>query len=411
MMKEISVAAAGQPARPHTVKRAPLLERVFSGWFRRIHTGRLTVQFPSGREERFVGTQDGPDATLRIFSNWMIFRMLTNGDVGLAEAYRAGEWETPDLSDLLSLGLRNVDALSDALDQSWLTAAVNRLRHLANTNTRRGSRRNISAHYDLGNAFYGAWLDPTMTYSSALFEGADELLDEAQLRKYRRLASRLDLQPGERILEIGCGWGGFAEVAAAEFGCQVVCLTLSVEQGRFARARMARAGLSDRVDIRLQDYRDVTGTFDKIASIEMFEAVGEAYWPVYLATLRNRLAPGGRAALQIITVADEHFDAYRRSADFIQRYIFPGGMLPSPQVFQGAVEAAGLKLSETFFFGASYAETLHRWDRAFQDNWERIVPLGFDDRFYRLWRYYLMYCAVGFDTGRIDVGHFVIEHR
>ena len=384
-------------------------EWLLTRWFRDIRVGRLTVELPSGAQRVFVGETPGPRAQLAIRDLRLVTRMIFGGDVGFAEGYMEGDWDTPDLSALLALGKLNADALDKVLGRHALVNLASRLRHAGRANTRRGSRRNIAAHYDLGNDFYRAWLDPSMTYSSALFADLDEPMADAQRRKYLRLAQQLDLKPGQRILEIGCGWGGFAEIAAAEFGCTVIGLTLSTEQAAFARQRMARTGLSEQVEIRIQDYRDVEGTFDHVVSIEMFEAVGEKFWPTYLDTLTRRLKPGGRAALQVITIDDDKYHNYRRNPDFIQNYIFPGGMLPSPDAFADAVERAGLRFIDGFFFGPSYAETLRRWDRDFREHWPQIAEQGFDQRFYRMWHYYLRYCEVGFDYGTIDVGQFVIE--
>jgi cyclopropane-fatty-acyl-phospholipid synthase len=279
------------------------------------------------------------------------------------------------------------------------------VKHRLHRNTREGAKRNIQAHYDLGNAFYREWLDPTMTYSSALFESG-MTLEEAQRNKWRRIAEELGLKPGDHILEIGCGWGGFAIFAAREYGAQVTGLTLSQEQYEFARAAVARESLGNLVDIRLQDYRDVQGSFDRIVSIEMFEAIGEKQWRQYFDVCRERLKPGGMAALQIITIADERFDAYRRNPDFIQLYIFPGGMLPSPSVLDASARSAGLGIETMRTFAQSYAETLKEWRARFDDAWPRIAPLGFDERFKRMWDYYLAYCEGGFRAGAIDVAQF-----
>ena len=391
------------------IGRPKLRERILIRWFRRIKTGRLTVLFPSGARQEFGRSGDFPQGQIKINDLRLVSRMLFAGDLGLAEGYMEGDWETPDLTSLLLLGVANAEALNDATAGTWLTKMLNRIRHARRANTRNGSRRNIAAHYDLGNGFYRLWLDGSMSYSSGLFSNMEETLAAAQRRKYIRLANKLDLRRGDRVLEIGCGWGGFAEIAAAEFGCQVVGLTLSTEQAAFARARMAAAGLAKDVDIRVQDYRDIGDKFDKIVSIEMFEAVGEENWKTYFGVLDRCLKPGGRAALQSITIANENFEGYRRNPDFIQRYIFPGGMLPSPAAFEQAVARAGLRISDTLYFGRSYAETLRHWDKAFQKNWPAIEALGFDERFRRMWRYYLCYSEVGFDTGQIDVGQFVIE--
>jgi cyclopropane-fatty-acyl-phospholipid synthase len=280
------------------------------------------------------------------------------------------------------------------------------MRHKAHANTRRGSRRNIAAHYDLGNAFYSQWLDPTMTYSSGVFERADMSLEEAQRNKWRKLAETLDLKPDHRVLEIGCGWAGFAIFAAQEYGCKVTGITLSQEQLAYARKTVEKAGLSDRIDIQLIDYRDVKGEFDRIASIEMFEAVGEEHWPAYFNVVRERLKPGGIAGLQIITIDEARFETYRTTPDFIQLYIFPGGMLPSPTALQAAATHQGLGFETVRTFALSYAETLRRWRERFEDCWPSISTMGFDERFKRMWEYYLASCEGGFRAGAIDVGQF-----
>ncbi|HBC07999.1 MAG TPA: SAM-dependent methyltransferase [Rhodospirillaceae bacterium] len=393
------------------VHRSGFRERLVMRWAEKLAAGRLTIEFPSGARKDFEGATPGPHAMLTIKDLDVVIRLLFAGDIGFAEGYMAGEWETPDLSTLLTFGALNRPAVSGALGRPGIVSFLNRIRHGLRANTPKGSRRNIAAHYDLGNDFYGLWLDETMTYSSALFTCMDTPMATAQRDKYLRIAAALDLRPGDRVLEIGCGWGGFAEIAAQEFGCQVLCLTLSAEQASYARERMDRAGLMDRVEIRVQDYREITGEYDKIVSIEMFEAVGEPYWRIYLEQLKALLKPGGKAALQIITIDDDHFRAYRRDPDFVQRYIFPGGMLPSPEAFTAVVAERGLTITDRFFFGSSYAETMRRWHHGFQENWHEISKLGFDNRFYRMWRYYMAYCEAGFETGIIDVGQFVIERK
>jgi cyclopropane-fatty-acyl-phospholipid synthase len=281
--------------------------------------------------------------------------------------------------------------------------AAERLRHLTRGNTRRGARRNIHAHYDLGNAFYSRWLDPTMTYSSARYERPDQPLADAQRAKYRSLAEGMGLEARHHVLEIGCGWGGFAEFAARDVGAQVTAITISQEQYDFARRRMFEQGLAERTEIRLVDYRDVEGGFDRVASIEMFEAVGERYWPAYFGKIREVLAPGGRAGLQIITIRDELFETYRSRADFIQKYVFPGGMLPSEARLRAETERAALTWTGLTRFGRDYADTLAEWGRRFEAAWEEIRELGFDERFRRLWRFYLSYCEAGFRTERTNV--------
>jgi len=369
----------------------------------------LIVELPYAGRHTFGEIGTHPCATLRIRNARTIFRVLFDGDIGLAEGYLRGEWDTPDLTAFLALGALNADALMDTLSTSWIATFINRALHSLKANTPSGSRKNIAAHYDLGNDFYRLWLDGGMTYSSALFSDPSEDMAVAQRRKYLRIIEQLELRPGDRVLEIGCGWGGFAEIAAAEFGCKVVGLTLSVEQASFARKRIAATGLTDSIDIRIEDYRDVQGRFDKIVSIEMLEAVGQENWPTYFDVLKRCLKDDGRAALQFITIANEKFEYYRRNPDFIQRYIFPGGMLPSPKAFEQSIEEADFKITNAFYFGKSYAETLRRWASDFERCWPEIEALGFDTRFRRMWRYYLKYCEVGFDTNQTDVGQFVIE--
>jgi cyclopropane-fatty-acyl-phospholipid synthase len=365
--------------------------------------GALELTLPGGRAFTISGPVAGPKASLIVQDYGFMRRVMASGAIGFAEGYLAGEWDTPDLPVLLEVFSLNFDRLQRLVDgQPWMRL-VNRLLHAARPNTRRGSRRNIHAHYDLGEAFYGAWLDPSMTYSSAVFEAPAEPLEAAQERKYAALAQSMGLQSSHSVLEIGCGWGGFAEFAAARVGAKITAITISKAQYEYARQRMFRQGLAERADIRLVDYRDVQGAFDRIASIEMFEAVGEAYWPTYFRKVHDLLGPGGRAGLQIITIKDELFDHYRRNADFIQKYVFPGGMLPSEQRLKEEIARAGLAWDQAARYGQDYAHTLSRWATRFQDAWGGISPLGFDERFRRLWLFYLGYCEAGFRTGRTDV--------
>lgn len=364
--------------------------------------GSAAIALPDGRVLLF-GDGAGPQVDFRIRSYRFARRVLKNGDIGFAEGLMAGEWESNDLSALLTLLASNVERFTRLLEGGPLGKAVHWLRHLSNANTKSGSRRNILAHYDLGNAFYSAWLDASMTYSSARFNAQVRDLEAGQRAKYKALAEHLDLKAGEHVLEIGCGWGGFAEFAAREYGARVTGITISDEQLAYARARMEKAGLTDRVEIRRQDYRDVEGQFDKVASIEMFEAVGEKYWPAYFAKIANVLKPGGRAGLQIITIRDELFDTYRKRADFIQRYVFPGGMLASVERLREETAKVGLVWREVEAFGQSYADTLAEWAKRFKAKWTDIHALGFDERFKQLWLFYLSYCEAGFRTGRTDV--------
>lgn len=379
-----------------------LLERWLKGWT----SGRIIIDLPGNHRLAFGDT--GPEAHVTINDMRVLWRVAVSGSLGWAEGYMAGEWDTPDLTNFLTLAARNLSALERHGGGTWIARVFHRVGHLLRANTRTGSRRNIAAHYDLGNTFYQRWLDPSMTYSSAVFAKKTEDFAIAQTRKYRRLCDLLRLKAGDHVLEVGCGWGGFAEIAARDYGCQVTALTLSKEQADFARQRMARLGLSAQVDVRLQDYRDVKERFDAIASIEMFEAVGLENWPTYFKALRERLAPGGRAAVQTITISSDKFERYRRNADFIQRYIFPGGMLPSRNAFGEEAARAGFKIEDSFFFGADYAETLRRWGVKFNAEWPAIASLGFDERFRRMWNYYLSYCQAGFQAQHIDVAQFLM---
>ncbi|MFP4695944.1 class I SAM-dependent methyltransferase [Thiohalospira sp.] len=384
--------------------------RPWAWLLRGLQTGRLRVDGPGGRGFTATGEAAGPQAQIRLHRPLhLLNRILRRGAMGFAEGYMAGEWESEDLTALLTLAARNEAALGRASEGGRLARWREALGHRARANTRRGSRRNIAAHYDLGNDFYRLWLDPTMTYSAALFQPGEENLAAAQRRKYQRLLRQLDARPGDHILEIGCGWGGFA-LEAARCGYRVTGITLSREQLDWARERVAEAGLGDRVDLQLRDYRDLEGSWDHVVSIEMFEAVGEAWWPTFFETLRRCLRPGGRAALQVITIDESAFEDYRRGADFIQRYIFPGGMLPSITAFRDQTTAAGLEVRALDRFGGDYARTLQAWHHRFLDVLPQVREQGFDDRFIRRWRYYLSYCTAGFHAGRIDLIQAVLEH-
>lgn len=384
--------------------RAPIVERLLA----RIAAGRLTVVTPRGARLVGSGASAGPTAELRIHRGRMLRRLLLGGDLGFAEAYLDGDWSSPDLPGLLEFAAVNIDAVGPAITLNPLVRLLGRLRHRIHANTREGSRRNIAFHYDLGNSFYRLWLDESLTYSSALFASPDQTLEAAQEAKLTRIVELLQLKQGHEVLEIGCGWGALARRMASQ-GARVTALTLSQAQAEEARQKAAGGDLPGSVDVRLQDYRDAAGRFDRIASIEMVEAVGERYWPVYFRTLRERLAPGGRVVLQAITIAEGRFEEYRRRPDFIQRYIFPGGMLPTPSILVEQAGRAGLQLVRRETFGMSYALTLAEWRRRFLAAWPNIESLGFDRRFRRLWEYYLAYCEAGFRTGSIDVGLYVLE--
>ena len=394
---------------PAAWTRRPL-RRLLVRLLRSVRCGAIAVTLPNGERGEGRGAAAGPQAAICLHRWRPLVRMLLRGDIGLAESYRDGDWSSPDLVALLEFGIRNESGWGRVFEASlpakWFGRALHRMR----ANTRRGSRQNIAFHYDMGNAFYAQWLDADMIYSSALYATGDESLEEAQAAKIARIAELLAAAPDATVLEIGCGWGALALGLAGRHGARVTGLTLSTEQLAHARQRVDEEGLSARVDLRLQDYRDVEGRYDRIVSIEMLEAVGERYWPVYFDTLRERLAPDGRAVLQVITIADAHFEHYRHSPDFIQRFIFPGGMLPSVAALEAEAARAGLVLECAESFGASYAATLAEWRHRFLAAWPAIEPLGYDAAFKRLWEYYLCYCEAGFLSGRVDVGLFTLAH-
>lgn len=389
----------------------PRTARMALGLAARLRKGSLTMTLPDGRVLRFGGDEPGPAAELVVNDLKFARRLIHGGDIGFAEAYLRGEWDTPDLTQFLHLFCVNHELIQSMLDHNPLMRCVQRVRHWFHRNTRHQAKRNIFAHYDIGNKFYATWLDSTMTYSSALFEHGTNDLSAAQINKYRRLAEAIQLKPGQNLLEIGCGWGGFAEFVAKTYDANVVGLTISREQYDFARERMFKAGLNEKVEIKFQDYRDERGHYDRIASIEMIEAVGEQFWPQYFAQLRDRLLPGGFAGIQSITIQDKFFTSYRREVDFIQRYVFPGGMLPSPETLKRMGERFGIPVIRERIFGLDYATTLAVWRDNFRAAWPSLTPLGFDERFRRLWEYYLSYCEAGFRSGNIDVRHVVFARQ
>ena len=377
---------------------------------RRIQHGRLNVVLPDGSTHNFGATDpSAPAAQVNVHDTRMFRRLISAGNTGFAEAYMEGQWSTPDLAALLTILNENMILYRQHLETVAFMKFFTRSLHKLRPNSRRGAQRNIHAHYDLGNDFYRLWLDPSMTYSSALFEGRGRNLEDAQENKYKALAEQIGLSADHHVLEIGCGWGGFAEYAARHIGCQVTGITISREQLAFGQKRIHECGLSDKVELKYCDYRDVEAQYDRVVSIEMFEAVGEKYWPVFFDKLRGCLKPGGRAGLQIITIEDARFETYRKNTDFIQRYIFPGGMLPSPNKIKQAVSAANLRLSNQKDFAKDYAETLARWRQRFLDAWPEIQAIGFDHRFKNMWEYYLAYCEAGFSTGSIEVSHFTLD--
>ena len=390
-------------------KHLPRWFETFFSVLQRLETGAIEVALPDGRVFAVHGEQSGPVGRIDVANPDFFTRMARDGEIGFPEMFMEGWWRSPDLQALLDVLLLNNDNVATGFPGAALVRAYERLRHWLRSNTRRGARRNIAYHYDLGNEFYRLWLDETMTYSSALFSGQGETLRDAQLNKYASICDRMDLKRGDHVLEIGCGWGGFAEYAIGERGARVTGLTLSREQHDYARKRLFDAGLAERAEIVMRDYRDEKGIFDGIASIEMFEAVGEKYWPAYFRTVRGRLRPGRVASLQIITIADRLFSRYRRGTDFVQKYIFPGGMLPSPSALRREFSAAGLEILGSVEFSDSYSRTLREWRETFNSRWDDIANLGFDKRFNRMWDFYLAACAAGFSAGTTNVTQIALR--
>ncbi len=400
---------AQSPAALVLPRHVPAPARSVFKLLRHLRHGTLTVHLPDGHT---VVAGDGRGEQVSItLRNWNVCsQALKSGDIGFAETYIAGDWTTSDLPKLLKLFIANRKAMDAVIYGTWAGRLLYRLKHMLNRNTKTNSRKNIHAHYDLGNAFYRLWLDETMNYSSALFEGdASRDMREAQHAKVRRALRMAGVQPGHRVLEIGCGWGALAEKATVEFDAHITGVTLSTEQLAYAQDRMAQAGVADRSDLRLQDYRDIADEpFDAICSIEMVEAVGKEYWPTYFQTVARLLKPGGRACIQSIVIQDAHFERYLKSTDFIQQYIFPGGCLPSPSAFHEEAQAAGLKVVDELAFGKDYAETCRRWRHDFLNRRDEVLNQGFDERFLRIWEFYLAYCEAGFDSGDIDVMQYTL---
>ncbi|MEM6678081.1 MAG: cyclopropane-fatty-acyl-phospholipid synthase family protein [Pseudomonadota bacterium] len=390
------------------------LPRWFDSFYtilKRIECGRIEVKLTDGRVYAAEGAAPGPLGRIDVVDPDFFSRMVREGEMGFCEMYVEGGWTTPDLQALFDVIMLNNDGVGRGFPGAALARIYERLRHRLRANSRRGSKRNISHHYDLGNSFYEAWLDETMTYSSGLFSGQGEDLVAAQANKYAAICDRIGVKPGDRLLEIGCGWGGFAEYAIRERGAHVTGLTLSREQHDYAKERLAQAGLADRAEIVLRDYRDERGQYDGVASIEMFEAVGERYWPVFFNSLRERLKPGARAGMQVITIADALFSSYRRGTDFVQKFIFPGGMLPSPTALRRETARAGLALEGSMEFGESYSRTLRLWSARFNGRWNEIKEFGFDDRFHRMWNLYLAACAACFLAGTTDVTQITLSRN
>ena len=392
------------------IQSAPMAARRVLQLLEKMEHGTLTVQFPD-RSSKVYGNGAMPHAAISL-RNWNVFlASMKSGDIGFAETYIAGDWTTPALSDLLRVMIQNRRVVEDLIYGSWWGRMIYRVKHLLNRNHNANSRKNIHAHYDLGNAFYELWLDGTMNYSSALFEGDfSRSMQAAQNAKVRRALQATDVTAGSRVLEIGCGWGALAEMATLEMGAHVTGVTLSTEQLAFANARMKWNGKTEQADLRLQDYRDIDdGPYDAVCSIEMIEAVGQEYWPTYFQTVSKMLKPGGKACIQSIVIDDALFDRYVKSTDFIQQYIFPGGCLPSPSEFRRQARLAGLEVVDELKFGPDYAETLRRWRHDFLAHEAQVLTLGFDTAFIRTWEFYLAYCEAAFDEANTDVIQFTLK--
>ena len=388
------------------------LPRYFARVFnlvRKLNSGRVDFILPDGRQFRAEGARPGPVAEVFINNPDVFARLVREGDLGFSDAYLDGWWTTPDLQAFMDFIHADNDDMYDEFPGMGLVRAWEKARFWFQSNSKRQALKNISYHYDLGNDFYSLWLDDTMTYSSALFSTSQESLENAQVAKYASMIDQMGVKPGDHVLEIGCGWGGFAEYAAKERGLKVTGLTISKEQLDFAQKRIINNGLGDKVNLKLQDYRDETGVYDGVASIEMFEAVGEKYWPIYFNKVKQCLKPGKQATLQIITIHDARWEVYRKGVDFIQKYIFPGGMLPSPTVLRQEVAKAGLNVQHSIEFGKSYSQTLRRWFEVFNDQWDTISGMGFDDRFRRMWNFYLTSCAATFESGNCDVTQITLQ--
>jgi cyclopropane-fatty-acyl-phospholipid synthase len=392
---------------------APSAARTMLKLLLRLKHGTLTLKLPDGSHQRF-GSGSAPMASLHLL-NWNVCgAALKSGDIGLAESFIAGDWTTPRLTELMQLFIVNRKEIEKVIYGSWWGRLAYRIKHALNRNTKTQSQKNIHAHYDLGNAFYELWLDSTMNYSAAIFASPEMSIEDAQHAKVRRALQLAQVKPGSRVLEIGCGWGALAEKAALEFDAQVVGVTLSTEQLAWAQARMARCGASAQVDLRLQDYRDIgtaqpEAAFDAVCSIEMVEAVGQEYWGEYFRGVARLLKPGGYACIQSIVIADDLFERYIGSTDFIQQYIFPGGCLPCPKEFRAQAIAAGFEVVDEFAFGRDYARTLREWRERFCAQEQHVMQLGFDRRFLRIWEFYLAYCEAAFEEANTDVVQFTLR--
>ena len=403
-MTKTAVENTGPGTTPWTHFVSWLVERIGVALIGHPRHGGITVIFPNGRTRTVGSPATGEHAVLRLNNFKVLTEAMQRGTVGFAAAYMRGDIEVDDLTALFRFFLQNRDMFESANPGFFRRAAGDLHYHLSRRNTLEGSKKNIAEHYDLGNDFYGMWLDPSMTYSSAVFTSGDQSLEEAQLAKYHRVADMAGITAGSSVLEIGCGWGGFAETVARDYKANLRGITLSAEQLKYGQERLAKQGLDQFATLVFEDYRHTEGQFDHIGSIEMIEAVGEDNWPSYFQTVHDRLKPGGTATIQAITINEADFDGYRSGPDFIQRYIFPGGMLLTKTVMREFGDKVGLVLENVENFRLSYAKTLKLWRERFLERWPMIAPLGYDEEFKRKWVYYLSYCEAGFTEGSIDVG-------
>ncbi len=385
------------------------VEKILSNFLSKINYGSLDVLFPSGNRNTFSGKEKGPSASINIHNYTFLNYILKRGSVGFAEAYINKVYSTNNLTNLLMLSHKNEKYFLESINSNIIYLAFSKIKHFLNNNTKSQSKRNIRYHYDLGNKFYEQWLDRTMTYSSAIFDKKNTSLSEAQVNKYKKIANSLKLNENSQTLEIGCGWGGFSTYVAKKYNCKVDAITISKEQYNYTSKKIQKEGLGEKVFVHFKDYRDVNTKYSNIASIEMFEAVGKEYWFNYFEIIKNSLSYHGQAALQIISIDEKRAEDYQSRPDFIQQYIFPGGMLPTKKQLELSARDVGLKCLEVLSFGQSYAKTLNIWNTQFQKSWKDLSKHGFDDKFKRMWEYYFSYCETGFLSNSTDVSHFLIK--
>ena len=384
-------------------------EKLLNNFFLKIKYGNLEVIFPSGQKKIYYGKEDGISSLIEIHNFKFLSCIIKKGSVGFAEAYMNGFYSTPNLTNLLMLAHKNEKNFLDSINSNFFYLTFSKIKHFLKNNSKSQSKKNIEYHYDLGNKFYEKWLDDSMTYSSALFDQEYTSLIDGQINKYKKIAESLSLNENSRTLEIGCGWGGFSSYIAKNYNCKVDAITISKEQFNYTADKIQKEGLSENVSVHLKDYRDVNTKYSNIASIEMFEAVGKKYWRNYFNIIRNSLSNQGKAALQIITINESRAGKYQNTPDFIQQYIFPGGMLPTKKQLEDNAKEVGLKCFELISFGKSYAKTLNIWNSQFQNSWREVSNYGFDDKFKKMWEFYFSYCETGFLSQSTDVSHFLIK--